>query len=71
MWLFIKIISLRRNQTYSYPKSEMQSGNVRITKLLGVDDIPSDMLKVTGGAGVIIMHKLCNKVWHSRTWPED
>ena len=40
-------------------------------KAPGSDEIPGELLKGTDEAGVKIILQLCNKVWHSRTWPED
>ena len=37
----------------------------------GVDDIPSELLKCINDNGIMLMHKLCNKIWHTKAWPTD
>ena len=40
-------------------------------KAPGIDDIPGELLKNFDNAGVKILLQLCNKVWHTRIWPDD
>ncbi|XP_072022451.1 uncharacterized protein [Amphiura filiformis] len=37
----------------------------------GIDNIQAELLKESEGEGVAIIHRLCNKIWHSKEWPED
>ena len=37
----------------------------------GLDDIPSELLKEADDSIVIAIHKLCNQVWKTKTWPKD
>ena len=40
-------------------------------KAPGIDDIPGELLKNIDDTGVTILLQLCNKIWHTRSWPED
>ncbi len=40
-------------------------------KAPGIDNIPGELIKETDEAGVQIILHLCNKIWHTRIWPED
>ena len=37
----------------------------------GFDQIPAELIKVSGEEGEFMMHKLCCKVWNTKQWPED
>ena len=45
--------------------------HLRTGKAPGIDNIPAELLKESGDEGVKVMHKLCNKIWRQRTWPQD
>ena len=34
----------------------------------GVDDIQRELLKCMDDVGIKLLHKLCNKIWHTKTW---
>ena len=40
-------------------------------KAAGVDEIPGELIKASGEAGVKLFHKLCNMIWMDRKWPLD
>ena len=44
---------------------------MKINKSPGVDDIPSELLKCMDDNGITLLHKLCNKIWHTKTWPTE
>ena len=50
-------------------KNAMQKLKTNISP--GIDDIPGELLKCTDVRGSRIMFKLCNKIWHTKSWPED
>ncbi|XP_063616006.1 uncharacterized protein LOC134789282, partial [Penaeus indicus] len=52
--------------------SEIQQAlwKVSMNKSPGVDDIPVELIKAAGEAGVSMM-TLCNKIWKSRIWPTE
>ena len=37
----------------------------------GIDNKQAELLKESEGEGVAIIHRLCNKIWHSKEWPDD
>jgi hypothetical protein len=44
---------------------------LKTEKAPGMDDIPSELLKQADDSVAVAIHQLCNKVWRSRTWPEE
>ena len=36
----------------------------------GFDDIPAELIKETGEMGIKVIHKLCNRIWSTKEWPE-
>ena len=44
---------------------------LRSGKAPGVDNIQAELLKESGEEGVVIIHRLCNKIWKSKEWPDD
>ena len=44
--------------------------SVSDNKSAGYDNIPAELLK-TGDATVTIIHKICNLVWETGTWPSQ
>ena len=44
---------------------------LRNGKSPGIDNIQAELLKETGDEGLIIIHRLCNKIWKCKEWPED
>ena len=44
---------------------------MKSNKTPGVDEIPAELLKNTDDVGVCLLWKLCNKIWHTKIWPED
>ena len=45
--------------------------NVADGKAPGFDCVTGEELKASGEAGIDILHKLCNKIWDTETFPED
>jgi hypothetical protein len=37
----------------------------------GSDNIPAELWKASGEAGVHMMHKICSKVWKTKAWPQQ
>ena len=37
----------------------------------GLDNIPSELLKHSGEAGIHMIYKLCCQIWMTRKWPND
>ena len=37
----------------------------------GADNIPAELLKQSDNEGIDVIHKLCNKIWRTKKWPED
>ena len=46
--------------------NKMKSG-----KSPGFDDIPAELINETGEMGITVIHKLCNRIWSPKEWPED
>ena len=40
-------------------------------KAAGVDNIPAELLKASGVAGIDKLWDICNRIWHTGQWPED
>lgn len=40
-------------------------------KAPGVDGIPAELIKYSGSAGAVALHKLVCRVWETCEWPED
>ena len=40
-------------------------------KAPGADNIPAELLKASGDAGIDKLWTLCNKIWQTGEWPED
>lgn len=40
-------------------------------KAPGIDNIPAELIKQGGHRIVDAMHKICNQIWTSKTWPEN
>ena len=54
-------------------KSEVEKTNkeIRNKKATGDDDVPADVLKLLGEAGLKIMKKLINTIYQTGEWPKD
>ena len=44
---------------------------LRNGKSPGIDNIQAGLLKESDTEGIKIIHRLCNKIWRSKEWPED
>ena len=44
---------------------------LRNGKSPGIDNIQAELLKESETEGIKIIHRLCNKIWRSKEWPED
>ena len=40
-------------------------------KAPGLDNVPAELLKHCGGAGIRALHSICCKIWESCQWPTD
>ena len=45
--------------------------SLRNNKSPGYNEIPVELLNITGKCGVKLMHKICIKIWEQSEWPED
>ena len=54
-------------------RSEVKNAiqKLKTNKAPGIDDIPGELFKNIDENGVSILLHLCNKIWHTRIWPED
>ena len=51
--------------------SEVQNAihHLKCNKSPGPDEIPAELLKFADDSGAIIIHRLCNRIWETKTWP--
>ena len=54
-------------------REEVESAVKKLTdgKTPGYDSISGEELKAAGETGISILHKLCNQIWDSETFPKD
>ena len=45
--------------------------SLRVDKAPGADNIPAELLKYGGKELVALMTSLCQKIWETKTWPDE
>ena len=50
---------------------EWALGNIENGKAPGMDDIPIELWKAAGEAGVDILWRICKQLWTKGEWPKD